>query len=48
MDIDIRTTIIQNVINHLVDKIDAGTVNAVQDILTIELNTGKMHRTCYS
>ena len=46
MDIDIRATIIQNVINHLVDRVDNVTINIVQDILTIELNNYEMQERC--
>ncbi|MCM1189317.1 MAG: tyrosine-type recombinase/integrase [bacterium] len=35
---DIRTNIIQNMVNHFSGKIDDSLINTIQDILTIELN----------
>ena len=43
---DIRANIIQNVINHLVNRVDDSTINTVQDILTIELNSYEFQERC--
>lgn len=43
---DIRANIIQNVIKHLTGRVDDTIVNAVQDILTIELNNYEIQERC--
>ncbi|MCM1027120.1 MAG: tyrosine-type recombinase/integrase [Roseburia sp.] len=43
---DIRTSIIQNVINHFNGRLDDSVINTIQDILTIELNNYEIQERC--
>jgi len=43
---DIRTTIVENVIKNLIGKADESVINLVQDVLIIELNNYEVQERC--